>query len=1164
MADGARAEGTRHRPSGRTRSQDGEPSCRTSIVPAALAVVAAQRAVRVASMFHQNLEEKRSAREAVDAKTRKMLAAQPDARTDFMITHIAEVARALAPSFCSQLSEAVILDLARCFQFKDYAPNTHVCDMGEECEFLFIVVGGDVEVKELKVSHSESREKTDAEDEGTWHSDYRIYTAKQGHAFGHFPLIQQSMLYGYSAKTLSSGAAFLLVHRSDYVQKLRREVEKHMLDSVSMLKSLSFFSDWTHAAVSRFYFWFERRRVQVGEDVVTQGDNADFCFIIRSGACDVLVRQMQESVPPSPAKDAPAPAAAAPLSPAAGASPISESGKKGRRFVEIKEDPVMQKKAALFLERHIVTLRPGAMVGEIALLFGGVRTATVRAAIPSEVLVLDQKALFDLDRSTIQTMKEIAMYNKACTKDPASRTEEDIEILAKRSGYLLEKMSISPELLRKLLHVMKYRSIDKGKPIVTKGAPAQCLVLLTGSASTVVSTGTSSVDQSKRASVRRQAKAPAKAAATPSAAGGAQGSVSSAGTSLQAVAPISRFNNGDSSKQSKTTKAELFRPGDLIGEAELLEGLEVYENTIVSNESCAIMEISLADFDRLLRDLRYQEQMRLIDFLQQVTALKDLSKEEMTSLVKSVLKKSFVRGQLCYAHPPSAELHGASHSYDYVSIIIEGEVRLLAGVSEVEKDGSRPPTADMEYLNLLTSAAEVQTLIPGPASDAAMPSNRQVEAHLNASLTQIASLGPTECIFGNMLAPNPDARWCLEALTPIKVLVIPISEWRDHVPPEALHQMEQIALKRSTFFRSRIRDHHKDEQGGFSPRGLGRLKALKALALLGVKRPPSKEFDEPHHSHHAHTHKLKKKHSAQHPDVELPPMSREPSNKVALLEAFSAEHPLAKARAADASNHVDMPFILRSSSSRSGDLRVIPSREPSCSRMPTDPAGSNGIPGFYPLDIARLRSRATPHLSSSEMLEEVSECSSPATPRPMQSSAPQHDVSLPPISLSTRMVNSLAPEGGYFSSVNGRLGSPRGSQETTPRGRVLPDGFKRRQMEHVLRSRWVPEALHVETRPGTGAASRSPKPIRLRPHAPTSTVAATTPETGVRPIRRDIPYRRLRKYTLPLEPAAPSGARPWERTEGDDPGGPGSLAHAIRIRRHRAGILKVPVQTTTL
>lgn len=41
-------------------------------------------------------------------------------------------------------------------------------------------------------------------------------------------------------------------------------------------------------------------------------------------------------------------------------------------------------------------------------------------------------------------------------------------------------------------------------------------------------------------------------------------------------------------------------------------------------------------------------------------------------MIKSIARKSFVRGQMCFVHPPTPDLAGASHSYDYVSIILEG------------------------------------------------------------------------------------------------------------------------------------------------------------------------------------------------------------------------------------------------------------------------------------------------------------------------------------------------------------------------------------------------------------------------------------------------------------------------------------------------------------
>ena len=62
-----------------------------------------------------------------------------------------------------------------------------------------------------------------------------------------------------------------------------------MLETVALLRTTAFFRPWTVAAISRLFFWLEVRRYRPGEDVVKQGDDASFCFIIRSGSCEVLV-----------------------------------------------------------------------------------------------------------------------------------------------------------------------------------------------------------------------------------------------------------------------------------------------------------------------------------------------------------------------------------------------------------------------------------------------------------------------------------------------------------------------------------------------------------------------------------------------------------------------------------------------------------------------------------------------------------------------------------------------------------------------------------------------------------------------------------------------------------------------------------------------------------
>ena len=160
--------------------------------------------------------------------------------------------------------------------------------------------------------------------------------------------------------------------------------------------------------------------------------------------------------------------------------------------------------------------------------------------------------------------------------------------------------------------------------------------------------------------------------------------------------------------------------------------------------------------------------------------------------MKAVTKKSFVGGQLCSAHPPTASLGCASHSYDYVTIIHEGEVRVLTdldaagaaadGKTERERKATKGEARASTELNLLTGLLPLPTGVAGPTSEAPVPPNRKVEAYLSANLFQIASLGPTECVFGNLLGPDPEARWCLEATTPLSVLVLPLADWREHVP----------------------------------------------------------------------------------------------------------------------------------------------------------------------------------------------------------------------------------------------------------------------------------------------------------------------------------------------------------------------------------------------
>ena len=47
-----------------------------------------------------------------------------------------------------------------------------------------------------------------------------------------------------------------------------------MNDTVTMFKDTPFFTSWSPPALSRLYFWFDRRRVGTEEDIVKQGARA--------------------------------------------------------------------------------------------------------------------------------------------------------------------------------------------------------------------------------------------------------------------------------------------------------------------------------------------------------------------------------------------------------------------------------------------------------------------------------------------------------------------------------------------------------------------------------------------------------------------------------------------------------------------------------------------------------------------------------------------------------------------------------------------------------------------------------------------------------------------------------------------------------------------------
>ena len=312
---------------------------------------------------------------------------------------LVKLTNALAAEFFGALSEAQHLELARLWHFRCFASGEDICSASEECEFLFVVLAGTCELYERRVAHLDELSGTDGHK--------RHVVARRGYAFGHYPLVHSLRTYDYSARVVDGGGCcMLLIPKVAYIRTLRTKVERHMLDTVAQLQANALFSHWSRPALCRLFFWFTHRRCEKGEDIITQGDAADFCFIIRAGSCNVLVAaDPSHAADPSPAANAGHDATggtSAMGSPPCKSSPESLSPREPQLAATHSPPSSLQKFrsagrmgamiSAIMSYRHVATLHPGAMVGEIALIAGDrtKRNATIRAASRVELLVLDK------------------------------------------------------------------------------------------------------------------------------------------------------------------------------------------------------------------------------------------------------------------------------------------------------------------------------------------------------------------------------------------------------------------------------------------------------------------------------------------------------------------------------------------------------------------------------------------------------------------------------------------------------------------------------------------------------------------------------------------------------------------------------------------------------
>tara|TARA_B110001452_G_scaffold140527_1_gene116854 strand:+ start:121 stop:3405 length:3285 start_codon:yes stop_codon:yes gene_type:complete len=751
--------------------------------------------------------------------TAELLAVPPNERTDEQVNQL--LALRSLDGFAN-LPPSELLELARCWTYETHEAGCVICAINDENPCFMVVISGSLMLEETKLCHNlgETRPSSVASSEAS--SSGRSTGQLSGHqvgpgsAVGHHCLVTQSRYFDYGAIAgAPSGCAVLRVNKMDYARIVRRREEKQMADVVKQLKSSPFFSGWSVPSLQRLVYMMERRRLQPGEDVVTQGDMADFCFIIASGACDIVV-----TIPPSP------------------------------------ETGVLEAK-----ERFITRLPAGALVGEAGLLSEtGRRNATVRAAgtpgldKPVEVLQLSKQSFLDLDDETLRSIRETTAYNTACTKEPHLRTEEELDLLQRRTAHLEYIKELPPLVHRELCRVMKYKKLGANTPLFEKGDVAACMyVIISGAAhvfaagqggggsggggggrSSLADVGAAAMHSARQ---RRHSlpSSPKLLSPAPGGDGDAGGGGGGGGSkwgmlktkrrhsmSLTALTAHEKLREATGERSERGRPTATLRAGEAAGEAEVLFGEAKHANSAVAIEALQVMAVERDDFSRTLKPHRADVLGGLFSFLQGLPPLAGLSAFELHALAKLARPCTVTEGQLCLASMPTEWPHTKRHDepgahaspsagfglgalpYDreQVYIIRSGEARLLTFLAE--------PAATAQHCDEHDDSVGT---VGAPLR--ARGGTRALEVALGRT-APLATLGPSEVISADLLSGDtltePEAPWCLQPRgVQLELLVFPRREWDAAIRNSAKTTLRDLAAQRAYFFQTRLHDARREE-----------------------------------------------------------------------------------------------------------------------------------------------------------------------------------------------------------------------------------------------------------------------------------------------------------------------------------------------------------------
>lgn len=459
--------------------------------------------------------------------------------------------------------------------------------------------------------------------------------------------------------------------------------------------------------------------------------------------------------------------------------------------------------------RHVVTIHTGALVGEIALLRGERRMATVRAAEPVEALVLDKNAFFNFDVSTLHIIRDQARFNAAVSRGPDERTEDDLLVLQQRTAMVTHFAGIDVSVHRELCRVAKYRKVTEGVVIVRKGQNASIYYIIISGEVGAYKTDPREVGKQRRNTLR----------------------------GIDKFLNMSRQRESNVDHFRDKTPDAVYRAGQALAEEDLWREDEASAATLVALDTTELLEVSKKDYDHIMRGLRKEQHMTLVSFLSNLPITRAASKASIDALAHVATRRRYLHDQLCLAHPPNPNvLASASFCVDHVYLVFSGEAQLYcaapdddSGKSIVSNIGHASHTSasgKVANASMNSNAAHLLQIADKPLADA-----KKVEQHMGGRPIMVATLGRGEVIIDGLMPHN--RRWCMRASGQLELVMIPRKEWADTVRSVGMNELRSLSAAKSAFYETQMQRALQPQPEAYTTfplwRSLSRPQSLSSL-----------------------------------------------------------------------------------------------------------------------------------------------------------------------------------------------------------------------------------------------------------------------------------------------------------------------------------------------